>query len=120
MNNNNKHYIGRESEMNNVINILERIGSNAALKDATPEQLQELLHTEIADSAVLSALQQQNVYLLESALNARTGLICGVLPAEEPQKQPEQEPEPAEEPEEKPEQSAILQSDKLQQVKAVG
>jgi hypothetical protein len=93
--------------MHKVISILESIASNAALKHATPRQLQALLEAEVGDGEVLVALQQQNVYQLETVLNARTGLICGVLPAEEPLKEPEQEPEPTKEPEEDPEQAAI-------------
>ncbi|WNO60938.1 hypothetical protein [Rheinheimera sp. MMS21-TC3] len=86
--------------MNNVINILENIANNAALTTATPDELQQLLHTEISDTKVLAALQQQNVYELEIALKARTGLVCGIMPAEEPQKQPDEEPkkQPSEEP----------------------
>lgn len=90
--------------MNNVINILENIASNAALTTATPDELQQLLHTEISDTKVLAALQQQNVYELEIALKARTGLVCGIMPAEEPQKQPDEAPQkqPDEEPKKQP------------------
>lgn len=90
--------------MNNVISILEAIASNATLKTTTADELQQILQAAISDPQVLMALQKENVYDLETALKTRTGLICGIMPAEEPQKQPDEQPQkqPDKEPEKQP------------------
>lgn len=101
-------------DMNKVISFLEYIASNAMIKNLSSKQVEELINSEIKDSLVRTAIQQQNVFHLESALLTRTGLVCGILPAEEPQKQPEEEPQkqPEEEPVEKTVKSAIELYDK--------
>ncbi|CAM3804570.1 hypothetical protein [Rheinheimera salexigens] len=104
--------------MINVINILEHLASDAAFKYATPEQLQAFLQSEISDNRVIAALQHTNVDELERALQVRTGLICGIMPAEEPEEQPEQEP--AEDTEQSPEKSALLQRVTQQPLQLVG
>lgn len=104
--------------MLNVINTLEHLASDAAFKYATPEQLQAFLQSEISDKRVVAALQQTNVDELERALQVRTGLICGIMPAEEPDEQPEQDP--AENTEESPDKSALLQSVIQQPLQLVG
>ncbi|MGI5310292.1 hypothetical protein [Rheinheimera sp. WS51] len=97
--------------MKNVVSLLEYVASNANLQNASEEQLQQLFLAQGSDSEILAALQQNKVHELETALDARTGLICGVMPAEEPQKQPDDEPAPQEEPEEPEDSSASLHNE---------
>ena len=81
--------------MSNVIDFLNRIGSDSSLRHAESAQLaRELAQAQIApelQAAILAGDQQR----LEAVLGARTNVICGLSPAEQ-----DDAPEPADDDEE--------------------
>lgn len=74
--------------MSNVINLLEKLGATAPYATATTASaLQQL------DETLVALLLSGDIKAAEHYLGARSGLICGLHPAEEPKETP-----PAEQP----------------------
>lgn len=74
--------------MSVVIQLLEKMGQNSALRYADAEQLAQLMAG--TDPALLAAVSMGDQQAIETLLGARTNVVCGIYPADEPK---EDEPE---------------------------
>jgi hypothetical protein len=81
--------------MNNVLQLLQNIGENAALRQLTDSQLEKVVNPLNLDPAVQQAIYQQDDIKLAQLLHANNKIVCMIIPAEEP----EPEDKPADQPE---------------------
>lgn len=88
--------------MSVVIQLLEKMGQNSALRYADAEQLAQLMAD--TDPVLIAAVTAGDQQAIETLLGARTNVVCGVYPADEPQ-----EDQPADDEDEK---------EKIKQLKA--
>lgn len=80
--------------MTNIISILEKIGCNPVQKSsAINKQSDNKIISPYFDDNLLHFLQAGDITAAESYLGTRSGLVCGLHPAEEPGNVP-----PADEP----------------------
>ncbi|WP_213994915.1 hypothetical protein [Arsukibacterium sp.] len=92
--------------MNNVLQLLQSLGEDAAMRYLANTQLEKVLNPLNLDPAVQQAITQQDDIKLAQLLHANNKIVCMILPAEEPSpseqpaenpsKQPGDEPEPTE------------------------
>lgn len=78
--------------MGNIINFMDKLGSSADLQELTEEEALKMLQ-QITD-------EKQDFFhtSIESLLDARKNLVCGVAPAEEPQEEtPDEDDTPEDE-----------------------
>jgi hypothetical protein len=78
--------------MNNVLQLLQNIGENAALRQLTDSQLEKVVNPLNLDPAVQQAIYQQDDIKLAQLLHANNKIVCMIHPAEEPARQPEKQP----------------------------
>ena len=69
--------------MSVIIQLLEKMGQNSALRYADAKQLTQLLAD--TDPALVAAVSAGDQRAIEALLGARTNVICGIYPADEPQ-----------------------------------
>lgn len=69
--------------MSVVIQLLEKMGQNSALRYADAEQLAQLMAD--TDPALITAVSTGDQQAIEALLDVRTNVVCGVFPADEPQ-----------------------------------
>ncbi len=69
--------------MSVVIQLLEKMGQNSALRYADAEQLAQLMAD--TDPALIAAVSAGDQHSIETILNVRTNVVCGIFPADEPQ-----------------------------------
>lgn len=79
--------------MSNVIEFLEKIGSQASLRHASAAELTAALGGPVMEPALQAALFGTDASRLPIMLGARPTMICALAPAEEeaPQKDKEEE-----------------------------
>lgn len=91
--------------MTNIINMLEEIGCDPLQKlSAVTGQSNNNVQLQYFDDNLLQFLQSGDISAAESYLGARSGLVCGLHPAEEPGNVP-----PADEPDDDDKESVQLQ-----------
>jgi hypothetical protein len=77
-----------------VIEFLERLGSDARLRHASNEEVaQALARAGIEDPAARATILRGDRLTLESLLGAKANVFCGVLVPEEEERQDEKEDE---------------------------
>lgn len=81
--------------MSNVIDFLDRMGSDSRLRHADAAVLAAALQQANLDPELQAAVLAGDQQRLEAVLGARTNVICGLSPAE-----PDDAPEPADDDEE--------------------
>jgi hypothetical protein len=64
--------------MGNIIDLLEKLGSDAGLHEAAPEELDHQLTAAGADSSVRSAIRSADGRQLGRLLGANTN-VCGII-----------------------------------------
>ncbi|HEX5793090.1 MAG TPA: hypothetical protein VFY01_07405, partial [Rheinheimera sp.] len=67
--------------MQNIINLLDKIGSNAELRLLNGEALATVLNPLDLDEAVQNAILARDNAALETLLNTRNKIVCAVCPA---------------------------------------
>lgn len=78
--------------MNNIINLLEKLGSSAELQQLDSITLAKVSNPLDLDQQVQNAILNHDNKALEMLLNARNKIVCAVCPAEEePADTPEDE-----------------------------
>lgn len=79
--------------MFNVLDFLERVGSDSHLRHASTNELTGALRHQSLDPELREALIHRDQQRLEQLLGARTNVVCGMAPAEEdaPSKKEEEE-----------------------------
>lgn len=81
--------------MSVIIQLLEKMGQNSALRYADAEQLAQLMTD--TDPLLVAAVRTGDQQAIEALLGARTNVICGIHPADQPDQdepaEPEQDPE---------------------------
>ncbi|MBV2129795.1 hypothetical protein [Arsukibacterium indicum] len=90
--------------MNNVLQLLQRLGEDAALRHLADTQLEKVINPLNLDPAIQQAISQQDDITLARLVHANNKIVCMIIPAEEPEdkpadqpaKQPEDVPEPPE------------------------
>lgn len=78
--------------MSNVIEFLEKMGSDARLRHSGTGQIAATLQQSNLDPELAAAILAGDQKRLEVLLGARTNVICGMAPAEEEQ-QPDKDRE---------------------------
>ncbi|HJS14442.1 MAG TPA: hypothetical protein VJ795_05160 [Rheinheimera sp.] len=68
--------------MSVIIQLLEKMGQNSALRYADAEQLAQLMAD--TDPLLVAAVRAGDQQAIEALLGARTNVICGIYPADEP------------------------------------
>jgi hypothetical protein len=68
--------------MLNVLEFLERVGSDSRLRHASSAELTAAMNAEI-DPALKAALAARDTAAIEQLLGARTNVVCGMAPAED-------------------------------------
>jgi hypothetical protein len=92
--------------MNKVLQLLQRLGEDASLRNIATSQLPTVLNPLNLDSAVQQAIFEKDDAMLARLLDTTNKIVCMIFPAEEPApqdqpadvpaKQPADTPEPAE------------------------
>lgn len=88
--------------MNNIIKLLDKIGSNADLRQLDRSILAKVANPLDLDERVHRAILAQDNTALEMLLNARNKVVCAICPAEEePSETPKKDDDDHDESEEK-------------------
>lgn len=88
--------------MNNIIKLLDRIGSSADLRQLDDSILAKVANPLDLDESVQKAILAQDNAALEMLLNARNKVVCAICPAEEePSETPKKDDDDHDESEEK-------------------
>ncbi|MBZ9610728.1 hypothetical protein [Rheinheimera maricola] len=95
--------------MNNVISMLEKIGSDASLSKSSAPQLGNTAVEQLLDLNLINSLQRSDIDAAERFLGTRSLLVCGIHPAEEPGNVPPVE-QPDEDDGEQKESNRLLRS----------
>ncbi|KKO46599.1 hypothetical protein WG68_04705 [Arsukibacterium ikkense] len=92
--------------MNNILQLLQKLGEDASLRHLPATQLEQVLNPLDFDPAVKQAIAVKDNEKLASLLLTDNKIVCMIFPAEEPTpsdkpaeepvKQPSDTPEPAE------------------------
>mgnify|MGYP006145797089 CR=1 FL=1 len=69
--------------MNNIINLLEKLGSSAELQQLDSITLAKVSNPLDLDQQVQNAILNHDNKALEMLLNARNKIVCAICPAEE-------------------------------------
>lgn len=69
--------------MNNVINLLQRIGEDSALQTGATSRLSDILSHSAIDTELVEALLAGDQKKLVLLLGANTNVFCAVLPAKD-------------------------------------
>ncbi len=78
--------------MNNIINLLDKLGSSAELQQLDRTILAKVSNPLDVDEQVQNAILNHDNKTLEMLLNARNKVVCAVCPAEEePSDAPQQD-----------------------------
>lgn len=88
--------------MNNVISLLEKMGSCASFKDNELEVMSEIETTELSDE-LREALVNKNTGALETILERKSKIYCLLFPAEDDDAESESEGETPDESDDKQE-----------------
>lgn len=91
--------------MKNVINLLEKMGASAELKQLDDEALEKVLNPLDLDADLQAAILKHDNSALEMILDVRNKIVCLVCPAEE---EPTEEPSEDEDGQEEKEQKALV------------
>lgn len=91
--------------MNNVLQLLQTLGENAALRHITATQLEKVVNPLNFDPAVQQAICQKDDIKLAQLLHANNKIVCMILPAEEPAPADQPVDQPAKQPQDAPEPS---------------
>ena len=75
--------------MGNIINFMEKLGAEAGFQELTEDQALTLLKSEQNIDFDAKELH----VTVETLLDARKNLVCGIEPAEEPSEQPNETPD---------------------------
>ena len=88
--------------MKNVINLLDKMGSNAEWNKLDGKTLEKVLNPLDLDDAVQNAILAHDGEALEQLLNTRNKIVCAICPAEEePTKEPSEDEDEQDDKEEK-------------------
>lgn len=87
--------------MNNIINLLDKLGCSAELQQLDSATLAKVSNPLDVDEQVQSAILNHDNKALEMLLNVRNKIVCAVCPAEEepsdiPQKEDDDQDDDAE------------------------
>lgn len=89
--------------MNNVLQLLQRLGEDAALRHLADTQLEQVINPLNLDPAIQQAICQQDEITLARLLHAKNKIVCMIYPAEEPTPSDEPAEQPVKQPEDTPE-----------------
>jgi hypothetical protein len=78
--------------MNKVLQLLQRLGENAALRHLHDTQLEQVINPLNLDPAIQQAICQQDDITLARLLHANNKIVCMIIPAEEPEDKPAEQP----------------------------
>ncbi len=89
--------------MNNVLQLLQKLGEDASLRHIATHQLEKIINPLNLDAAVQQAIYQQDDIKLAQLLHAKNKIVCMIYPAEEPTPADQPADEPAKQPQDAPE-----------------
>jgi len=78
--------------MSNVVGFFEKVGSDSNYRRARKSELKAALEGSSIDSALRSAILNQDLVRMRALLDADNKIYCSVFPVKVPQKQPEKKP----------------------------